>query len=138
MSFPLVVKSQILPIQLSEHIHNYHPGQQKAINAKQITMPINKKWTSFKERTCPTLSFSTNPTAIKIAVVILGTVYNILATILFSHSPSFKESGLILRIIFTFPIYPVISGVLVYNIGNSRGRRRILGIMVVSLSFIAL
>ena len=101
-------------------------------------MPINKKWTSFKERTCPTLSFSINPTAIRIAVVILGTVYNILATILFTHNASFyKESEFIVRLLFTFPIYPVVSGVLVHNIGNSRGRRRILGVMVVSLSFIA-
>lgn len=103
-------------------------------------MLIRKKWTSFKERTCPTLSISINPIAAKIAVGILGTAYNTLVTIFSSHNPSFdQEAGTTVRVVFTF-VYLFLSAALVYSIGHSRGRRRVLGVMVVSfvISFISL
>ncbi|KAM7200392.1 hypothetical protein V8F20_005369 [Naviculisporaceae sp. PSN 640] len=89
-----------------------------------------KRLSAFKARTCPTLNFnplSLPPNAIKVAVVILGTAYNIPITILRSHNPSFyPEKGTIVRAIFTV-VYFFFSPWLVTWIGGIKGRRRVLG-----------
>ncbi|KAM7210034.1 hypothetical protein V8F06_014584 [Rhypophila decipiens] len=92
---------------------------------------VKKRLRAFKARSCPTLNMDPRdipPIVPRISTVLLGTVYNILVTILSTHNPTFgTETGTILRVLFTM-LYFGASIFLVYLIGSSKGQRRICGL----------
>ncbi|KAM7199004.1 hypothetical protein V8F33_004741 [Rhypophila sp. PSN 637] len=96
----------------------------------QRAAAAKKRLRAFKARSCPTLNMDPRdipPIVPKIAIFLLGTIYNILMTILSTHNPSSPGKGTFLRGAFIF-VYLGASILLVYLIGSSKGQRRICGL----------